>query len=141
MLKVGPIILIDDDTEDHAISVEVLKDIGIRNEILTFTRCEEAYFYLGTNPQVKPFLIISDINLPRLNGIELKKMIDNDPVLKKKSIPFIFYSTSGNKSIVEKAFEQNIQGFFVKENNLADIKRSFEMIFNYWQKSLQPSSY
>ena len=141
MLKIGPIILIDDDTEDHAINLEVLKDIGIRNEILTFTRCEEVYHFLGSNPEVRPFLIISDINLPKLNGIELKKMIDNDPVLKRKSIPFIFYSTSGNKTIVEKAFEQNIQGFFIKENNLADIRRSFEMIFNYWQKSLQPSTF
>jgi CheY-like chemotaxis protein len=141
MLKIGPIILVDDDTEDHAISLEVLKDIGITNEILTFTKCEEVYSFLGANPQVKPFLIISDINLPKLSGIELKKMIDNDPVLKKKSIPFIFYSTSGNKSIVEKAFEHNIQGFFIKENNLADIKKSFEMIFTYWQKSLQPSAY
>jgi len=134
----GPVILIDDDADDHSVTVEILKEIGVRNPILTFTRCEDAYQYLTSNGNEPPFLIISDINLPKLNGIELKKMIDENPSLRKKSIPFVYYSTSGNKNLVDKAYENNIQGFFLKESSLEKIRASLAKVFDYWGQSLRP---
>jgi CheY-like chemotaxis protein len=138
MQNKGPVILIDDDADDHSLTVEVLKDIGVKNPILTFTKCEEAYQYLIASGDEQPFLIISDINLPKLNGIELKKMIDGNPSLRKKSIPFIYYSTSGNKTLVDKAYENNIQGFFLKESSLEKIKTSLAKVIDYWGQSLRP---
>ena len=134
----GPIIIIDDDPDDHAICEEIVREIGVKNPIVCFHRCDEALDYLLTNHEVQPYMIICDINLPQLNGMELKKMIDDVPELKKKSVPFIHYSTSGNSSLVEQAFENNIQGFFVKENSVEGLKKLFTKIFDYWAVSLHP---
>lgn len=134
----GPVIFIDDDPDDHAICEEILKEIGVKNPIICFHRCEDVLEYLARETDSQPYIIICDINIPRLNGIQLKKLIDESPELKKKSIPFVHYSTSGNQSLVERAFENNIQGFFVKETSVEGIKSVFRRIFDYWGTSLHP---
>jgi CheY-like chemotaxis protein len=138
MKKNGPIIIVDDDSDDHLICKEAFMNMGVSNEIIFFTRCQDALNYLLENIELQPFIIICDINLPQLNGIELKKMIDNNAILKRKSIPFVHYSTSGNQSLVERAFENNIQGFFVKENSMEAITRVFKKIIDYWSISRHP---
>ena len=62
-----------------------------------------AFEYLVTTTD-EIFLIISDMNMPVMTGMELKQAIDNDPILRKKSIPFIFSSTAALKEDIKKAY-------------------------------------
>ena len=139
MPKSGPIILVEDDTDDQEILLEVLKSLGVQNNVVVCKNGQEAEAYLRTTTD-KPFLILCDINMPLMNGLELRSVIENDPFLKEKSIPFIFLSTTGNPLAVRKAYDLTVQGFFQKQNSLEELRNSLKMIIEYWRTCLHPSS-
>ena len=112
MAKSGPILIVEDDIDDQEIYSEILNHLGVDNKLIFFSLASQALEYLQTTNE-KPFVILCDINLPVMNGIAFKQHIDYDPYLRNKSIPFIFFSTSAEKSQVNKAYtELTVQGFF-----------------------------
>lgn len=140
MTVAAPIILIDDDEEDEELLKEALDELGIENKLIRFENCIIAFDYLKRMTD-NPFIIISDINLPKRNGIEFKREIDEDPLLRSKSIPFVFLSTSTDKKSVDIAYkEMTVQGFFQKPTSFQDLKRIIKLIFEYWQECKHPNS-
>ncbi|WP_460911683.1 response regulator [Spirosoma areae] len=71
MNKNGPVIVIEDDHDDQYLLSEVFKKLGYTNEVLYFFDGQHALDYLQ-DTTVSPFLILSDINIPRLDGFVLK---------------------------------------------------------------------
>ncbi len=141
MIPTGPIILIEDDEDDVITMQEALKDLNVSNELVYFHDTIVALQFLKET-NVQPFLIICDINLPFQNGLDFKRKIDEHPELKKKCIPFVFYSTSANYEDVSAAFLQmNIQGFFEKANSYSGILEDITAIINYWKKSKHPNCF
>jgi len=139
--KKGPIIIIDDDADDQEILQQIIKDMDVKNEIISFSTCSEAFDYLeDDNTFVQPFVILSDINLPKMNGVELKQRIDGNERLRKKSIPFIFLSTAFDRSILDKVYEYRVQGYFVKGSTMNALKETLSIIFQYWSMSKHPNS-
>lgn len=135
----GPIVIVEDDIDDQEIISDVLNELGLHNETLFFTRTQNAFQYLKTTSK-QPFIIICDINLPEINGFEFKKQVDKDPILRKKSIPFVFLSTAFEKSIVNAAYsEMTIQGFFQKETSVDEIKKTLKVILDYWRICKHPN--
>ena len=140
MSKSGPILLIEDDADDKGIFEEVLKELNISNQLIWFTKSDEAIHYLKATSE-QPFIIFSDVNLPGQNGIEFKRQLDHDEELRKKSIPFIFYSTSVNQATVNEAYTSlTVQGFFQKGNSYEEIKTMIKQIIDYWQTCRHPNS-
>lgn len=141
MIPDGPIILIEDDEDDVLTMQEALKDLNVGNEFIYFNDTISALEFLKDTKQ-QPFLIICDINLPFQNGLDFKRNIDEHPELKKKCIPFIFYSTSANYEDVSAAFLQmHIQGFFKKARSYVEILEDVTAIINYWKKSKHPNCF
>ncbi|MEO6407084.1 MAG: response regulator [Ferruginibacter sp.] len=141
MIATGPIVLIEDDNDDAFTIQEALKDLNIGNEFIYFPNTMLAMKYLKETEQ-QPFLIICDVNMPFQNGLDFKRDIDNHPELKKKCIPFIFYSTSANSNDVSKAFLQmSIQGFFKKASSYDQILSDITAIIEYWKKSKHPNCF
>ncbi len=105
-----------------------------------FNNGTDAFNYLKTTRD-QPFIIFCDVNLPEQSGIEFKRQIDEHKELRKKSIPFVFYSTSVSLSAVNEAYTQmTVQGFFKKENSYEEIKKTIRVIFDYWQLCQHPNS-
>jgi CheY-like chemotaxis protein len=140
MAKNGPIVIVEDDHEDQEILETALREIGTTNALIFFTNGPEAFMYLKSTRD-QPLLILSDINLPRQNGIEFKKQIDEDPILRSKSIPFIFFSTSVDKTAVNQAFKKmTVQGFFQKSNSFQELTEVLNVIITYWKMCHHPNS-
>ncbi len=136
----GPVIILEDDPDDEDLLISIFAELGIRNKVLWFTRAPEAFAYLQTTLDT-PFIILSDINLPGMSGIEFKRAIDEDPKLRKKSIPFVFYSTSIEQGAVNEVYtKMTVQGFFQKPSTYAETKERISLIFAYWQKCRHPNS-
>jgi CheY-like chemotaxis protein len=135
----GPIIIVEDDFDDQEILKEVFEELGIPNILHFFSSCIKALDYLLTTLE-KPFLILSDINLPVMSGIELKQRINSNDYLRKKSIPFIFLSTSPNTMVIEQAYQMQVQGYFVKPTKLIDLKEMVQLIIEYWKTCRHPSA-
>ncbi|RYF86014.1 MAG: response regulator [Chitinophagaceae bacterium] len=139
MAKMGQVILIEDDADDEEIFREVLKDLQITNDIICFRNTKDALRHMMASTE-PPFIIFSDINLPGQSGLDFKRKIDADPELRKKSIPFIVYSTSVNQAEVVEAYTQmTIQGFFQKAATIDEMKADIKLIFDYWQKCRHPN--
>ncbi len=137
----GPIILLEDDPDDIEIFQEILKELDIPNEFVVFARPVEAFEFLEATVE-QPLIIISDVNMPGMSGREFKNRLDSNERLKKKSIPFIFYSTSANRAFVTDAYlNLSVQGFFLKGNSYKEIKDQLRIIFDYWKVCQHPNSY
>lgn len=137
MNKVGPIIIIEDDMDDQQMLGDVFKDLKIKNEIIFFGDGQSALEFL-IDTEIEPFIIFSDINMPRLTGSELREKIHNNEDLRVKSIPYLFFTTSAEQKAVIEAYSKSIQGFFIKPNSYESLKRIVKVIIDYWQECVSP---
>ncbi|ARK08845.1 response regulator [Fibrella sp. ES10-3-2-2] len=135
----APIVCIEDDEDDQHLLKLVFKDLQIERELLFFDNGETALEYLIHTEQ-KPSLILCDVNLPIINGVELRKQLNSNEALRKKSIPFLFFSTSADLRLVRTAYELTVQGFFRKANSYASLKRQIGLILDYWNDCIHPDS-
>lgn len=138
MNRRGPIVLIEDDIDDQKIFQEAFKSLNYPNEVIFFGNGDEALKYLAET-DVEPFIMLSDINMPILNGIELREKIHQNEELRLKSLPFLFFSTSAEQKHVVDAYSKSVQGFFVKPSNFADLKETLNAILEYWLKCVSPN--
>src|SRR5687768_14707343 len=116
----GPIIMVDDDDDDVEIYIEAIRTIGITNEVRHFNTCQAALDYLLTTKE-QPFIIISDVNMPLMTGLEFKAKIQQNDYLRQKGIPFIFISTNADKFAVRQAHHLSVQGYFQKPVKMEEI--------------------
>ncbi len=138
MNQSGPVVVIEDDMDDQEMFLEVFKELNYKNEIVFFGDGEKALEYL-ISTDIEPFLILSDINMPRLNGIELREKVYNNENLKQKSIPYLFFSTSAEQKHVIDAYSKSIQGFFIKPASFEELKLVIKKIVEYWQECVSPN--
>lgn len=140
MNKNGPIIIIEDDLDDKEVLIDIFKKLDYRNEVIFFLESEKALDYLNQSDAV-PFLILSDINMPRLNGFELKKKIHTDAALQIKCIPYLFFTTSASKKAVIEAYSMSAQGFFIKESSITELEKTISIMVEYWKRCYSPNQF
>ena len=138
MNKNGAIIIVEDDKDDQEMFGEVLKELNFDNEIIFFNDGQEALAYLIEN-SVEPFIVFSDINMPKLDGKELRKKILENEDIRLRTIPYLFFTTSAAQEDVIDAYSKSIQGFFVKPTSMQELKRLLKNIIEYWQDCVSPN--
>ena len=136
----GPIIVIEDDIDDQEMLIEVFGRLPYTNKLEFFIDGESALDFLN-NTDINPFLILSDINIPKLDGFELRSKIRMDAKLQTKCIPYLFFSTASNQRMVVDAYSMSIQGFFIKQNKLDELEKTMIVIMEYWQRCVSPNNF
>jgi len=132
MANSRPIVILEDDEDDQELIEEAIRDIGFKNKIIFFKDGEEGVEYLRMAKE-QPFIIISDLKMPRMDGLEFKICIDQDQILRQKMIPFVFLTTSTDITVFKRVNSQTtILGYFVKPNNYHDLKYTIKTILDYW---------
>lgn len=140
MSKAGQIIILEDDADDRIFFESVVRDLEITNELVWFDNADDGYDYLMETTK-SIFMIFSDVNLPGKNGLEFKLKIDTTPKLRKKSIPFVFYSTQTTQRDINDAYlNMTVQGFFKKGIDYEESKILLKTIFDYWRLSKHPNN-
>lgn len=140
MNKDGTIIIIEDDEDDQFVLEEIFKELRCPNERKYFSNGLSALEFLSTT-NVRPFIILSDINLPKLNGLELRRKVQVDAELSLRCIPYIFLTTALNQQVVIDAYSTSAQGFFVKPTIFEEVKDTVETILKYWKKCAAPNNF
>ena len=113
----GPIIIIEDDIDDQEMFRDAYNNLKYPNELIFFLDGQSALDYLNSK-DVTPFIIISDINMPKLNGFALRNKIRMDAKLQNKCVPYLFFSTAAGQKAVVEAYSLSVQGFFVKKETV-----------------------
>lgn len=136
-MNTEPILIIDDDSDDRGFIQDAWKELNYQNQLIFFKNGEDVLKFLDAE-KITPFLIISDVNLPKMDGFELKEKLLKHPSTRYSSIPFVFWSSAISNAQVKKAYDLGVNGIFVKENNFNGIKQALTDIVNYWEKSKVP---
>lgn len=140
MNKNGPVIIIEDDPDDQFLLEEVFRILDYPNEVIYFANGELALDYLN-NAQSIPFLILSDINMPKLDGFELRNKIFTDSQLAIKCIPYLFFSTAVSQKMVIDAYSLSVQGFFIKQTTMKELEKTISAIMEYWKRCAAPNNF
>ncbi len=131
-MKPLKILLVDDDEIQRIKFKKVCKEIKSSNTVFEAENGENALTLL--EDKNKPYdLIISDLNMPRMNGFELLlKLKKNDQY---KNIPVVIMSTSNNPLDLKKCFDLGISGYFMKPLKYTEYAKKVISLLEYWGKS------
>lgn len=133
----GKIILIDDEKYEKDLLESALKQREWDIKVDYFADADKALEHLKENAD-EIFLIISDMNMLKKDGMELKKEIDQDDYLRAKSIPFIFASNAIDMKKVVEAYKYRVQGYFQKPLTPEGQADMLETIIRYWIACVHP---
>lgn len=109
--------MIDDDPEDLDMTRELVMNLHIPNELIAFADPIEALAFLIKAGDL-PFFIICDVNMPKMDGFELRAELLKQPGIEK--IPFYFFSTSKSPGETALAKECKADGYYQKAGSFAE---------------------
>jgi CheY-like chemotaxis protein len=119
--------------EDDAIEImkfnRVLKTLGLNHKIIEANNGEEALEILKVK-QIVPDIILLDLNMPRINGIEFLGILKQDALL--KYIPAIILTTSNNRVDILECYRIGIAGYVLKPLKYEDYVERIKKTLEYW---------
>lgn len=131
-----PILLVEDDHVDVMTILRALKEIHVVNPVVSMENGEAALEHLRDPGQERPCIILLDLNMPIMNGIEFLQMVKQDADLKR--IPVIVLTTSEEQQDKVHSFDLGVAGYMAKP---VDYRRFVEMMRSidlYWTISEMP---
>ncbi len=130
MNKIQPILLVEDDLVDVMTVKRAFKEIGVANELIAVCHGEEALEYLEKPVQGLPCVILLDINMPKMNGLECLTLLKNHSVF--KNIPVVMLTSSKEQSDVDQSFMKGISGYILKPLDYTQFLASIQVLSPYW---------
>lgn len=136
MNKDKPILLVEDDEVDVMSVKRALRDLNVTNLLYHAGNGEEALLILKNPGNRLPAIILLDINMPRMNGIEFLKIVKLDPDLRQ--IPVIMLTTSRADIERNESFYTGAAGYMVKPVEYKQFVEVMRTINLYWTLSELP---
>ena len=134
------ILLVEDDDVDVEVVKRGFRQHKIGNPVTVAQDGVEALEILrgqnGRQTLPKPYLILLDLNMPRMNGIELLKELRSDPEL-NDTVVFVL-TTSRSEEDMVKAYREHIAGYMVKADVGSSFRSAIDMLTRYWTVVVLP---
>jgi CheY-like chemotaxis protein len=126
----NPILLVEDDVVDASSVKQALHDIKVKNPVVHKTDGEEAMEYLKEQNNLLPALILLDLNMPKINGVELLQIIRSDTRL--QHIPVVVLTVSKYEQDKIDTFNLGVAGYVIKAVDYDEFLRAMDIIIQYW---------
>ncbi len=123
------ILLIEDDTIEIMKLQRTLSKLQLKHNIVKANNGEEALDILKSGNS-SPDIILLDLNMPRMSGIEFLEILKADPVL--KYLPTIILTTSENRADLLKCYQIGIAGYVIKPLKYEDYQSKLNKVLEYW---------
>lgn len=136
MNNLCPVLLVEDDAVDVMTVKRCFRQLKISNELMVAGNGEDAMRLLSQTDTVMPCIILLDINMPKMNGLELLHHLKTSADLKK--IPVVMLTSSKEESDVVHCFDLGIAGYMVKPVEYEEFVNIIELLCAYWSKSELP---
>lgn len=136
MNKLKPILLVEDDPNDAELTIMALTEHNLSNRVSHVEDGVEALEYLRyqgkyTNREKEtPSVILLDIKMPRMDGIEVLQIIRNDDLL--KTIPIVMLTSSREDPDLEKCYKLGVNAYVVKPVDFKEFIDSVKNIGVFW---------
>ena len=131
-----PILLVEDDRVDAMTVQRALKELKVMNQLDIAGDGEEALAFLRDPENERPCIILLDLNMPRMNGIEFLEVIKQDQALKR--IPVVVLTTSAEEQDKVDSFSLGVAGYMVKPVDYEQFVEVVRTIDLYWTLSELP---
>lgn len=133
MRSPNPILLVEDDAVDALTIKKAFKEIKLTNELVHVRNGEEAMKYLISGDQEMPCMILLDINMPKMNGIEFLEVRKKHKQL--TTIPVVVLTTSVDEQDKSSSFQLGVCGYMVKPIDYLQFVEVIRIINQYWTVS------
>jgi CheY-like chemotaxis protein len=137
------ILIAEDDPNDVMLLELAIRKNGITNPVKVVRDGEEAIEYLEGKGQYKdrerfpfPSVIISDVKMPRRNGLEVVEWVRRHPTC--SIIPIVMLSGSRIQNDVLSAYRLGANSYFTKPSTLDELSELLKLAFEYWTRSERP---
>jgi CheY-like chemotaxis protein len=138
MRSTKPVLLVEDDSIDAMTVKRAFKEIKLTNSLIHRVNGEEALEYLQEAGMEEPCVVLLDLNMPRMNGIEFLKIVKEDEQL--KCIPVIVLTTSNEERDIVESFRLCVAGYIVKPVDYKKFVEAIRTIDMYWTLSEMPEN-
>lgn len=136
-MKVKRILLVEDNVDDADLTIRALRKCGITNEVVLASDGVQALELVGgtgaTEPGATdafPGLVLLDLNLPRMDGLEVLKRMRADARL--QFVPTIILSSSRERSDIRSAYELGANSYLLKPVDFDEFIQTVEQVGVYW---------
>jgi CheY-like chemotaxis protein len=136
MKKNQPILFLEDDNLAAKTMTQILLNLKITNPLVHKPNGIEALNYLKDPESVMPGIILFDLNMPAMSGMEFLQRLKAHPELKK--IPAIVLTVSKSQKDKMAAFSLGVVGYMLKPKSYNDYADIIQHIYKYWWTSESP---
>ena len=136
MNRLKPILLVEDDVKDADLTLMALDEYSLSNRVVHVKDGVEAIEYLryegeySTREKEKPAVILLDIKMPRMDGIEVLEVIKKDDDL--KMIPVVILTSSRENPDLQKCYSLGVNAYVVKPVDFKEFVESVKSIGIFW---------
>ncbi len=131
------VLLVEDSPEDADLTIRALKRMNLANKLVHVEDGEEALDFIFTrgkysdrNIENKPKVILLDLKMPKVSGIEVLESIKSDN--RTKTIPVVVLTSSHEDPDIKKCYELGVNSYIVKPININDFSKTVTDIGLYW---------
>lgn len=139
MKNKAKILLVEDNEGDILLTKEAFSEADLSNEISVVKDGQQAIKYLnkeaGFENEKTPDIILLDLNIPKINGLDVLKIIKSDPFL--KMIPVIILSTSNSEKDILQSYERHANCYLTKPVNFSNFTMLIQMVTDFWMSVVQ----
>ena len=142
MITMKRILLVEDDPKDVELTVSALSEYNLANNILVVRDGVEALDYLyrrgafAQEPDGNPIVILLDLKMPRLNGIQVLRELKSEPHL--QMIPVVILTSSRESQDLESCYRLGANAYVMKPVKFADFVEAIKSIGVFWALLNEP---
>lgn len=124
------IVLIEDNPDDEILTVRALKQSGVANQIVVLRDGVEALDYLLSSEQQLPHLVLLDLKLPRVDGLEVLKRLRSEP--RTALLPIVILTSSKEERDLVESYRLGANSYIRKPVDFGQFSESVRQLGLYW---------
>jgi CheY-like chemotaxis protein len=142
MTRPGKVLLVEDDPQDVELTLSALTEHHLTNEIVVVRDGEEALDYLyrrrvyETREAENPAVILLDLKLPKVDGLEVLKLVKADPDL--KMVPVVMLTSSGEEQDFARSYNSGANAYVIKPVGFSAFVEAVKEVGLFWAVINQP---
>ena len=135
-MSLKQILLVDDSARDREMTIDVLQQHRLANEVVSLRDGVEALDYLfrrgefATRPAGEPGVILLDLKMPRADGLEVLRQVKRDPKL--KIIPVVVMTSSREEHDLVTSYELGTNAYVVKPLDFESFIEAVKLVGSFW---------
>jgi two-component system response regulator len=136
------ILLVEDSARDAELAIEALASNHLANEVVHVRDGAEALDYLlrrgvfADRPEGEPAVVLLDLKMPRVDGLEVLRQVKSDPRL--KVIPIVVMTSSREEGDLVRSYELGVNAYVVKPVRFAEFVEAVRQVGSFWAVINEP---